>query len=83
MTIDTAPPAPLAVPVTEACRMVGLGKSKLYEEIARGRITAKKLGNRTVILVASLRDYLDCAPTLGDAENDALRRIAATRSATK
>lgn len=34
---------PLAVLIPEACRMIGIGRSKLYELIADGTIEIKRL----------------------------------------
>jgi hypothetical protein len=42
--------------------MLGIKSSKLYDEIAKGRIRAKKIGTRTVILDESLREYLAAQP---------------------
>jgi excisionase family DNA binding protein len=53
---------PYAHPVTDACAMLGIKSSKLYEEIAKGNIRAKKIGTRTVILDDSLREYLAAQP---------------------
>lgn len=48
-------PEPLAVRVPEACRMIGIGRSKLYELIADGTIAIVKIGSVTVIPVTQLR----------------------------
>jgi excisionase family DNA binding protein len=53
---------PLSVTVLEACRMLGVGRTKLFQEIAAGRIEARKYGRKTLILVASLRAWLDALP---------------------
>jgi excisionase family DNA binding protein len=53
---------PYAHPIPDACELLGIKTSKLYEEIARGRIRAKKIGTRTVILDESLREYLAAQP---------------------
>ena len=34
----TLPPTPLAVSIREACRLSGLGRTKIYELIADGRL---------------------------------------------
>lgn len=54
-TQPTISPEPLAVRVPEACRMIGIGRSKLYELIAEGAIHVVKIGSVTVIPVAQLR----------------------------
>jgi excisionase family DNA binding protein len=53
---------PLSVTVLEACRMVGIGRTRIFEEIAAGRIEARKYGRKTLIPVASLRAWLDALP---------------------
>jgi excisionase family DNA binding protein len=51
--------APLAVRVREACRLTGIGRSKLYELIAAGEIRIIKVGSITLIAVASLRQFVE------------------------
>ena len=49
------PPAePLCLKVNEAARMIGVGRTKLYELIASGDVEAVKLGKSTRIVTASL-----------------------------
>ena len=51
-----ADPLPLlAIRVPEACRMIGIGRTKLYELIHAGDLEAVKLGRATLITVSSLR----------------------------
>jgi excisionase family DNA binding protein len=52
-------PAPLTVRVREACRLTGIGRSKLYELIAAGEIEIVKVGAMTLIPVTSLEGFLD------------------------
>lgn len=40
---------PLLLPLPEACKALGLGRSKLYELIASGNITTRKVGRKTLI----------------------------------
>ena len=63
---DIRPPSPpvLAVTVSEAVRIAGIGKTCLYEAIADGRLEAAKAGNRTVVLVDSLRAFIASLPRL-------------------
>jgi excisionase family DNA binding protein len=49
---------PLTVRVREACRLTGIGRSKLYELIAAGEIEIVKVGAITLIPVESLRRLL-------------------------
>jgi hypothetical protein len=62
---DDAPALPtITVTVTDTERLTGIGRTKLYEEINAGRIEAVKAGSRTLILVASLRDYVAGLPRI-------------------
>lgn len=49
---------PLTVRIREACRLTGIGCSKLYELIAAGEIEIIKVGNITLVPVASLARFL-------------------------
>jgi hypothetical protein len=48
--------------IAEACVVSGLGRTRLYEEIACGRLDARKLGSKTVITAESLRKYTESLP---------------------
>jgi excisionase family DNA binding protein len=50
---------PLTVRVKEACRLTGIGRSKLYELIAADEIDTIKVGTITLIPMASLKHFLD------------------------
>ena len=41
-----------------------LGRSKIYEEIAAGRLVARKCGKRTIITYQDGQDYLQSLPTV-------------------
>ena len=49
---------PITVRVREACRLSGIGRSKLYELIAAGEIEIIKVGTITLVPVASLTRFL-------------------------
>ncbi len=49
---------PICVKVNEAARMIGVGRTKLYELIASGEIEAIKLGKSTRITTASLKQLI-------------------------
>lgn len=49
---------PISVRISEAVRITGLSKSKIYQLIASGEIEAAKVGRATVVLVASLKAFL-------------------------
>tara|TARA_R110000868_G_scaffold375711_2_gene640387 strand:- start:1662 stop:1856 length:195 start_codon:yes stop_codon:yes gene_type:complete len=54
MTLDPEPER-ITVRIKEACRITGIGRSKLYELIADGEIDIVKVGTMTLILVDSLK----------------------------
>jgi excisionase family DNA binding protein len=52
----------LAYPIDVFAEAVGVGRSKIYEEIRAGRLHAKKLGSRTLITAQAASDYLSQLP---------------------
>jgi excisionase family DNA binding protein len=48
-------PHPLCVRASEACGLLSIGRSKLYELIAPGDIETVKIGTGTRVVMASLR----------------------------
>lgn len=50
---------PLTVRVKEACRLTGIGRSKLYELIAADEIDTIKVGSITLIPMTSLKHFLE------------------------
>jgi excisionase family DNA binding protein len=52
------PPDPICVRVNEAARMIGVGRTKLYELIAAGEVETVKLGKAIRITIASLHDLV-------------------------
>ena len=50
---------PLAYSVNEACRASSLGRTRLYQLIAEGRLEVRKIGKRTLIPAASLRALIE------------------------
>ena len=51
--------APLAYSIKEVCRVSSLGRTRVYQLIAAGRLEARKLGRRTLIPADSLRALLE------------------------
>jgi len=52
----------LAYTVDEACKRSRTSRAFLYQEIASGKLRAKKRGRRTVILPADLQSWLESLP---------------------
>jgi excisionase family DNA binding protein len=60
---DAHHPMPITVRIHEACRLSGIGRSKLYELIAAGEIEIVKVGRITLVPMGSLAKFLQ--PRLG------------------
>ncbi|HEX4407374.1 MAG TPA: helix-turn-helix domain-containing protein [Xanthobacteraceae bacterium] len=54
--------APLAYTIRQACSLAGIGRTTIYAEIKSGRLRARKIGRRTLILSDELMDYLRRLP---------------------
>ena len=52
-------PEPLAYSVADACRVSSFGKTRLYQLINEGKLQARKVGKRTLIPAASLRQLIE------------------------
>jgi hypothetical protein len=50
---------PLAYSVADAIRVSSIGKTRLYQLIAEGRLQVRKIGKRTLIPAASLRALIE------------------------
>jgi excisionase family DNA binding protein len=48
--------------VDEAAEMSHVGPAKIREEIAAGRLAARKLGKRVLVTVEDLRAWIDAMP---------------------
>ena len=55
---DNAVFKPITVRIREACRLTGIGRSKLYEPIAAGEIEIIKVGSITLVPLTSLTSFL-------------------------
>ena len=56
---------PVLLRINDACRCIGLGRSKLYELIARGDIEVVKIGSRTLVPIVSLEKFVRSLPKGG------------------
>jgi Helix-turn-helix domain len=56
---------PLAVSISDAIRIVGLGRTSLYAAIAAGKLKTRKCGRRTLVEVAALRQFIENLPESG------------------
>jgi excisionase family DNA binding protein len=51
-----------ALSVGEAAKAAGVGRTTLFQEIRNGRITALKVGRRTIITIDALETWLASLP---------------------
>jgi excisionase family DNA binding protein len=52
----------IAVSISDAVQLSGIGRSFLYQAIARKELPTKKAGRRTLILMDELRRWLTSLP---------------------
>jgi excisionase family DNA binding protein len=58
------PNLPRAFPITEFCRLYGIGRTTAYAEIAAGRLRAVKVGHRTLVTNDAAEAWLASLPEL-------------------
>ena len=74
---------PILVSIPDAARILGVGRSTVYELMARGDLDAVKLGARTLIVVTSIYNKAAAlpraaiSPTLGRRDAQEVGRRAA------
>ncbi len=50
---------PIAVSINDTVKVLGIGRTSVYEMIKDGRLEAFKLGRRTLVRVDSIRRFVD------------------------
>lgn len=55
---DHQPVEPICVRVNDAARMIGVGRTKLYELISSGELETVKIGKATRVTTASLHELV-------------------------
>ena len=53
------PVEPICVRINDAARMIGVGRTKLYELISSGELETVKIGKATRVTTASLHGLID------------------------
>ncbi len=51
-----------AYTVHEVTKEIGIGRSKLYAEMAEGKLKARKIGKKTIFLAEDVQAYLSNLP---------------------
>lgn len=59
MDINSYPP--LAYSITDACRVTSIGRTRLYELIAEGRLATVQVGRRRLVKADSIRNLVEAA----------------------
>jgi excisionase family DNA binding protein len=54
----------IALSIRECASLVGVGRTFLYNEIAAGRLVAKKAGRRTIVSKNDLNDWVSKLPDM-------------------
>ncbi len=62
--MTTEPAASSALTVNAFCAAYGIGRTRTYEEIASGRLRARKVGNRTLILRSDAQAWASALPAV-------------------
>ncbi|MEY9189158.1 helix-turn-helix domain-containing protein [Bradyrhizobium ottawaense] len=53
----------LVYSIADITKLVGLGRTFVYQEIKEGRLAVRKAGRRTLVLDADLKAWLSALPT--------------------
>jgi excisionase family DNA binding protein len=48
--------------ISQCCQVTAIGRTKFYELVASGEIPVRKIGKRTVVAAADLRDWVERLP---------------------
>lgn len=72
--------APITVRVAEAARMLGIGRTKLYELIGQKEVDIVKLGSATLVVVSSLEAFIQRQLASSAPASEAKRRPGRPRT---
>jgi hypothetical protein len=61
-TVSKMEVEPILCAVPQGCQMLGIGTQGMYDLIGAGLVKAVKRGTRTLIVVASLKEYAATLP---------------------
>jgi excisionase family DNA binding protein len=56
-----------AYSIAEVMLQSGLGRDTIYKAINSGRLPARKVGRRTIVLATDMQRFLEALPVIGDA----------------
>jgi hypothetical protein len=61
-TVSKMEVEPILCSVPQGCQMIGIGTQGMYDLIGAGLVNAVKRGTRTLLVVASLKEYAASLP---------------------
>jgi hypothetical protein len=56
---------PIALPIESAPAAAGVTRTRIFEAVAKGELTARKAGKATILEVSELRRWIQSLPTRG------------------
>lgn len=62
---------PIALTISDTSKATGFGKTTTYKLINEGKLTAVKVGRRTLVTMASIKALLGGAPTTANTSGSA------------
>ena len=79
--LDSKAGPPLAYGIETFAKATGVGRDKIYGAIREGRLNARKVGSRTIILREDGEAWLRSLPVLPAKANDSARGAGVTAGA--
>jgi len=61
---EITPRSRIAFSIAESMALAGVGRDSIYRAIRAGRLPARKLGRRTIILAGDLQQFLESLPKM-------------------
>jgi excisionase family DNA binding protein len=52
----------VAYSITATCKLTGLGRTTIYASIKTGKLVARKVGRRTIVLYDDIKAFLEALP---------------------
>lgn len=56
----------ISLTIQDVNKTTGIGRTKIFELIRDGKLPARKIGTRTIILAEDLKIFLDKLPSAGN-----------------
>ena len=60
--------------VSQCCRLAAIGRTKFYELVASGEIPVRKIGKKTLVAAADLKQWVDQLPATAASRRTDARR---------